>query len=209
MAPLPPREQRNLFLRYQGLEYTDADIATSREGMPELMRDGLFARMVMEHRDDAGVVVFTSQAWGRLFDTRGPLSQETFELEAVYYGLGLIPGERGCPSFARGVFLLMEISWTPPSYTLIRDPMLRLCHRIMAHSIAGRSQAPKKICEQLDDTWAWVAIGPERQPDVAASAATIAEDAPVVDKGDQAVLAPVQAPQQPPPPPPAAARTMP
>ncbi|GJS39286.1 zf-CCHC domain-containing protein [Tanacetum coccineum] len=31
-------------------------------GMPELMRDGLFARMVMEHHDDAGVVVFTSRA---------------------------------------------------------------------------------------------------------------------------------------------------
>ncbi|GJT94365.1 hypothetical protein Tco_1089883 [Tanacetum coccineum] len=27
MAPLPPREQRHPFLRYQGLEYTDADIA--------------------------------------------------------------------------------------------------------------------------------------------------------------------------------------
>nr|GEY10869.1 hypothetical protein [Tanacetum cinerariifolium] len=25
----------------------------------------------------------------------------------------------------------------PPSYTLIKDPVLRLCHRMMAHSIAG------------------------------------------------------------------------
>ncbi|GKC10074.1 hypothetical protein Tco_1001684 [Tanacetum coccineum] len=68
-------------LKSQGLEYTDADIADFEERleriynreihrvqvvdflrMPELMRDGLFARMVMKHRDDAGVVVFTSQA---------------------------------------------------------------------------------------------------------------------------------------------------
>ncbi|GKC60044.1 hypothetical protein Tco_1087642, partial [Tanacetum coccineum] len=34
---------------------------------------------------------------------------------------------------------------TPPSYTLIRDPMLRLCHRLIACSIAGRSQAPEKV----------------------------------------------------------------
>ncbi|GJS62997.1 putative reverse transcriptase domain-containing protein [Tanacetum coccineum] len=34
---------------------------------------------------------------------------------------------------------------TPPSYTLIRDPMLRLCHRLIACSIAGRSQAPGKV----------------------------------------------------------------
>ncbi|GJU74111.1 hypothetical protein Tco_1265516 [Tanacetum coccineum] len=81
MAPLPPREQRHPFLRYQGLEYTDADIADFEErlerihdrdthrvqvvdfqGMPELMRDVLDARMLMEHRDDGGVVVFTSRA---------------------------------------------------------------------------------------------------------------------------------------------------
>ncbi|GJX27071.1 hypothetical protein Tco_0233367 [Tanacetum coccineum] len=31
------------------------------------------------------------------------------------------------------------------SYTLIKDPLLRLCHRLIAFSIAGRSQAPKKV----------------------------------------------------------------
>ncbi|GJV73190.1 hypothetical protein Tco_1493185 [Tanacetum coccineum] len=79
MAPLPLREQRHPFLRYQGLEYTDVDIADFEErlerihdrdthrvyvvdfrGMPELMRDVLDARMLMEHCDDGGVVVFTS-----------------------------------------------------------------------------------------------------------------------------------------------------
>ncbi|GJZ35575.1 hypothetical protein Tco_0581392 [Tanacetum coccineum] len=54
----------------------------------------------------------------------------------------------------------------------------------MAHSIAGRSQAPEK----LDDTWAWIAIGPERQPDVADGAPAVAEDAPAVDEGDYARL---------------------
>ncbi|GJY85351.1 retrovirus-related pol polyprotein from transposon TNT 1-94 [Tanacetum coccineum] len=57
-----------------------------------------------------------------------------------------------------------------------------------------------------DDTWAWVAMRPERQPDAAAGAPRMAQDAPVIDEGGQADPAPVQAP---PPPPPAAARTMP
>ncbi|GKB02500.1 hypothetical protein Tco_0830589, partial [Tanacetum coccineum] len=61
----------------------------------------------------------------------------------------------------------------------------------------------------VDDTWAWVAMGPERQPDAAAGAPAVAKDAHAADEGDQAVLAPVQAPQQPSPPPLAAARTMP
>nr|GEU44588.1 hypothetical protein [Tanacetum cinerariifolium] len=34
---------------------------------------------------------------------------------------------------------------TTPSYTSIRDPILRLCHRLIACSIDGRSQAPKKV----------------------------------------------------------------
>ncbi|GJR93001.1 hypothetical protein Tco_0265175 [Tanacetum coccineum] len=81
MAPLPPREQRHPFLRYQGFEYSDQDIDNFEErlerihnkdthrvqvldfeGMLELMRDVLYARMLMEHRDDDEVVVFTSQA---------------------------------------------------------------------------------------------------------------------------------------------------
>ncbi|GJU32788.1 hypothetical protein Tco_1176377 [Tanacetum coccineum] len=33
-------------------------------------------RMRMEHRDSNGVVVFTSQAWSRVFETRGPLFRE-------------------------------------------------------------------------------------------------------------------------------------
>ncbi|GJY31947.1 hypothetical protein Tco_0415442, partial [Tanacetum coccineum] len=64
MAPLPPHEQRHPFLRYQGHEYIDEDIVDFEE------------RMRMEHRNDAGVVVFTSRTWERLFDTRGPLVRE-------------------------------------------------------------------------------------------------------------------------------------
>ncbi|GKD49422.1 hypothetical protein Tco_1278398 [Tanacetum coccineum] len=66
-----------------------------------------------------------------------------------------------------------------------------------------------QICVEIDDTWASMAMRLERQPDAAAGAPAVAEDALSVDEGDQAVPAPVQAPQQPPPPPPAAARTVP
>ncbi|GJZ65081.1 hypothetical protein Tco_0621777 [Tanacetum coccineum] len=208
-------------------------------GMPELMRDGLFARMVMEHRDDAGLVVFTSRAWGRLFDTRGPLVRELIleflitlrfgevllDLDApgtIQFQLGgarrrlswrqfilalvLHTGEEmESPGFARGISTDGDFLGPPPSYTLIRDSVLRLCHRMMAHSIAGRSQAPEKpdiiarfaagrksgahisggheiqICMEVDDTWAWVAIRPERQPDAVAGALGVAQDAPIID----------------------------
>ncbi|GKG61290.1 hypothetical protein Tco_0619015, partial [Tanacetum coccineum] len=60
-----------------------------------------------------------------------------------------------------------------------------------------------QIYMEIDDTWAWVALRPERQPDAAASAPKAVEDASVVDEGGQAISTPVQEPQQPPPPPPA------
>ncbi|GKE52356.1 hypothetical protein Tco_1487512 [Tanacetum coccineum] len=210
---LPPREQRHRFLRYEGLEYTDSDIADfesrleriySREihrvhvvdfqGMPELLRDGLFARMVMEHRDEAGVVVFTCQAWRRMFSTRGPLVWELILefLSTLRFGEVLLdldaPGRRWSPSVLLGGLTVVA----PELQMIDMAELVRL-----------------QICVQLDDTWAWVAMGPERQPDIVAGTLVVAEDAPAVDEGDQAVPAPVQAPQQPPPPPSAAARIVP
>ncbi|GJS40919.1 hypothetical protein Tco_0565962 [Tanacetum coccineum] len=62
-----------------------------------------------------------------------------------------------------------------------------------------------QICIKVDDTWVWVVIGPERQPDAAANTPEVAQDTPIVDEGGQADPAPVQAL----PSPPAPARTMP
>ncbi|GJS07016.1 hypothetical protein Tco_0363812, partial [Tanacetum coccineum] len=42
------------------------------------------------------------------------------------------------------------------------------------------------ICLRVGDTWAWVAPGLERQPDVADGAPRAAEDAPAADEGAQA-----------------------
>ncbi|GKE80010.1 hypothetical protein Tco_1550010, partial [Tanacetum coccineum] len=38
-----------------------------------------------------------------------------------------------------------EFLGPPPSYTLIRVPVLRLYHRMMAHRIVGRIYAPEKV----------------------------------------------------------------
>nr|GEX60326.1 hypothetical protein [Tanacetum cinerariifolium] len=40
------------------------------------MTEGLSGRMPMEHRDAQGQIVFTSQAWRRLSEVRGPLLHE-------------------------------------------------------------------------------------------------------------------------------------
>nr|GFA88233.1 hypothetical protein [Tanacetum cinerariifolium] len=265
---LLPRDQRHQYLRFKGLQYTEGDIADyetrllakiyKREvykvqlfdfgGLPDLMAMGLSSRMLMEYRDAQGYSVFPSRAWRRLFDIRGLLVHElileffsTFRLRAR---------GRDLSAYWIKISSVGDFLGTPPSYTLIKDPILRLCHRIITCSIARRSQAAKKvtktdllylrgmdvgsinvpyllarylrlfasgrkqgvmisgdllvinmaelarlqICIELDDTWDWVAPGPERQPDAAAGTLETAEDAPVADEDVVDVLAPVQAP---------------
>ncbi|GJW62157.1 hypothetical protein Tco_0111492 [Tanacetum coccineum] len=256
--------------QYGGLEYSDADVVDfeerleriySREihkvqvvdfqGMPELIRDGLFARMVMEHRDDADIVIFTSRAWGRLFDTRGPLVRELILefLSTLRFGEVLLDLDApGTIQFQLGG-ARRRLSWrflrispflqfdqrsgveTFPSYDGIRycweesgtrkDRYLRRfdagkkCGGLISWGqfVAGLAEhfglltaeilggltviAPElliidmgemvrfQIYMEVDDTWAWVSMGPER------------------------LFCTHEAPQQPTPPPPATARTMP
>ncbi|GJV33368.1 hypothetical protein Tco_1393768 [Tanacetum coccineum] len=208
MAPLPPREQRHLFLRYQGLEYTDEDIADFKEkvkriysreihrvqfvdfqGMPVLMRDGLFTRMGMKHRDDADVVVFTSRAWGRLFDTRGPLvrelileflstlrfGEELLNFDApgtIQFQLGGARRRLSWRQFILALGLHTEEEMKSPSFARLDEYFGLLTAKILGGLTVIALELPiidmaklvrLHISVQFDDTWAWVAIGPERQ----------------------------------------------
>ncbi|GJR32857.1 hypothetical protein Tco_1109089 [Tanacetum coccineum] len=55
------------------------------------------------------------------------------------------PDKGDLSAYRIGISSARDFLGTSPSYTLIRDPMLRLCHRLIACSIAGRSQALEKV----------------------------------------------------------------
>ncbi|GKD62647.1 hypothetical protein Tco_1300156, partial [Tanacetum coccineum] len=185
---LTPRDQRHLYLRYEGLQYADADIADfearlariyRREvhrvqvfdfgGLPDLIADGLSARMLIEHRDAQGVSLFTIRVWRLLFDIRGLFVHElileffsTFRfgeamtdldtLGALQFQLG---GARHHLSWRQFIVALglhtgeemesPDFLGIAPSYTAIRDLILKLCCRLIACSITRRSQAPEKV----------------------------------------------------------------
>ncbi|GJZ52341.1 hypothetical protein Tco_0606856 [Tanacetum coccineum] len=211
---LPPRDQRHQYLRYEGLQYTEADIADFESRLARIYR-----------RETTRFGAYWAESTRQIPD-KGDLRD---------YWIGIS---------STGDFL-----GTAPSYTAIRDLILRLCHRLNTCSDAGRSQAPEKVTvtglfylrgidvdsvnvpyllarylrlfavgrksgahisgghfvarlaehfELLTTKYSWVAIGLERQPDAAASAHGVAQDAPVINEGDQADLAPVHAPPPPP-----------
>ncbi|GJR73378.1 hypothetical protein Tco_0085743 [Tanacetum coccineum] len=95
MAPLPPRDQRHLWLRYQVVGYTEEIVHDFEqrletifgrqvnrvhildfEGLTPDMRQDLVERMRMVYTRDDGQEVFLSHAWRRLFGIRAPLVHE-------------------------------------------------------------------------------------------------------------------------------------
>ncbi|GJU72295.1 hypothetical protein Tco_1263700 [Tanacetum coccineum] len=136
---LPPCEQRHQFLRVPVFDFG---------GLPDLMAEGLSARMLMEHWDDRELVCSLAEPGG---GSRRRMSWREFIL-----ALGL--------------------------------------HTDEEMQTAGFGAYWAGSARQIPDKG-----GPERQPDAAAGAPAVAEDASAIDEGNQA----------PPPPPSAAARTIP
>ncbi|GJT74913.1 reverse transcriptase domain-containing protein [Tanacetum coccineum] len=99
------------------------------EGLIELMADGLSGRMLMEHRDAQGHKAVLDLDIAR----------------ALQFQLGGVRRRISWREFILGISSAGDFLGTTPSYTWIRDPMLRLCHMLIACSIAGRSQAPEKV----------------------------------------------------------------
>ncbi|GKE35415.1 hypothetical protein Tco_1454737 [Tanacetum coccineum] len=140
-------------------------------GLPNLMAEGLSGRMLMEHRDEAGVSVFTSRAWRRMFDIRVPLVHElileffsTFRFSQVILDLDTL----GTLQFQLGG-VRRRMSWR---------------QFILALGLLTEEEMQTtglQIYVELDDTWAWEAMGPERQPIAAAGAPVVAEDALIID----------------------------
>ncbi|GKB95674.1 hypothetical protein Tco_0981811 [Tanacetum coccineum] len=192
MAPLPYRDQRHPWLRYQveGFDFA---------GLTEGMRQTLGDRLRMIYTKDEGEKLFTSHAWRRLFEIKAPLVREfileffsTCRMSDTKMGLDVVDtlcfqlggarrrmtwrqfilalgldteeemAEAGFGAYWQGSERMipdkgdlrdywMEISsyrdflGSAPSYVFIRDPVRRLCHKMIACSISSRGQAPEKV----------------------------------------------------------------
>ncbi|GKA17665.1 hypothetical protein Tco_0697502 [Tanacetum coccineum] len=222
MAPLPPRDQRHLWLRYQVEGYTeeirhDFDdrlqtiferqvnrvLVLDFEGLTPKIRQDSAKRLRMVYTRDDGQEIFMS------LHTAKEMAEDGFEA----YWLGserVIPDKGDLSDYWIEISSDMDFLRAAPSYTYIRDPMRRLCHRLISYNISRNGHAPEKVTatelfslRSMD--WE-TANGAERQPVDAVVAPRGAKDALDIDEGAQAVPTPINAP---PPPPPAAGRTMP
>ncbi|GKE84882.1 hypothetical protein Tco_1558624 [Tanacetum coccineum] len=138
MAPLPHRDLRHPWIRYQVDRYD--------EGIT----------------GDDGEALFTSHAWRSLFEVRGPLlggarrrmtwrqfilalglhsKEEMAESGFRAYWAGserVIPDKGDLRDYRIEISSDMDFLGLVPSYVHIRDPVRRLCHRMIVCSISGR-----------------------------------------------------------------------
>ncbi|GKA87284.1 hypothetical protein Tco_0808995 [Tanacetum coccineum] len=204
-------------------------------GLTDLMAEGLRGPLVHElileffstfrfreavlDLDTAGALQFQLGGVRRRMSRRefilGMGLHTTEEIESVRFGAywaesaRQIPDKGDLSAYWREISSAGDFFGTTPSYTSIRDSMLRLCHRQIACSIAGRSQAPEKVTMidlfylrgmdvgsvnihyllarylmlfasgRKQGAMISEAPGPERQPDAAAGAPRAADPAPV------------------------------
>ncbi|GJU21106.1 hypothetical protein Tco_1154448 [Tanacetum coccineum] len=117
---LPPRDQRHQYLRYEGLQYIDADIADFETRLARIYKREIHR----ENRDAQEQSMFTSRAWRRLFDIRGPLVHELILEFFSNFRFGKAVLDLDTPGALQ--FWLGGV-------------------RLIACSVAGRSQAPEKV----------------------------------------------------------------
>ncbi|GJZ03806.1 hypothetical protein Tco_0537081 [Tanacetum coccineum] len=219
---LSPRDHRHQYLRFEGLQYTDADILDFESRLTRIYK-----------REDAdratgmlqGMSVFTILACscnlisgGQCFsygveghretdprqgESEGLLDRDLISWRFLWYLRLFAAGRKSGAHISGGQF----IARLAEHFGLLTAEILQgLTVIALELLIIDMAELVKlHIYVDIDDTWAWVAMGPERQPDAAVGVPRVAQDAPAIDEGVQADLEPIQAP----PPPPAAARTMP
>ncbi|GKA06629.1 hypothetical protein Tco_0685853, partial [Tanacetum coccineum] len=193
MAPLPHRDLRHPWLRYQ-VEVYDEGIVHSYghkletifrrqvnrvhvldfAGLTDGMRQTLGDRLSMVYTWDDGEALFTSHAWRRLFEVKGPLVREfildflsTCRMSDIEMGLDVADTlcfqiEAGFGAYWSSserviadkgdlrdhwieISSDMQFLGLAPSYVHIRDHVRRLCHKMIACSISCREQGAEKV----------------------------------------------------------------
>ncbi|GJR98807.1 hypothetical protein Tco_0270981 [Tanacetum coccineum] len=117
MAPLLVADQRHPWLRYQVKGYTKGIV--SRFGSE--VEDGVYLRGA------SGVRGIKRRMTWRQF-----ILAFRLHTEQEMAGQGLVPTK-------------MRLIGPAPSYVLIQDPVMGLCHKMIAYSISGRGQTSEKV----------------------------------------------------------------
>ncbi|GKD73152.1 hypothetical protein Tco_1331434 [Tanacetum coccineum] len=159
MAPLPYRDLRHPWIRYQVDGYDEGIVHNYEQrhetiwgrpvnqvhvldfaGLTDGMRQTLGDKLSMVYARDNGEALFTSHAWRRVFELGGARRRMTWRQFILALGLHS-EEEMAEPGF--GAY--WDFLGPTPSYVYIKGPVRRLCHKMIACSIYDRGQGAKKV----------------------------------------------------------------
>ncbi|GJW33361.1 hypothetical protein Tco_0053393 [Tanacetum coccineum] len=128
MAPLPPRAQRHPWLIYEVEGYTDKIVHDFEDRLGGARHNMTWRQFIL--------------ALG--LHTVEEMAGDGFE---AYWASSLreIAGKGDLSGYWSKIAFDGDFLEAVPSYTTIRDPIKRLCHRLITCSISSRGQAPEKV----------------------------------------------------------------
>ncbi|GJS70372.1 hypothetical protein Tco_0703213 [Tanacetum coccineum] len=130
---LPPHDQRHLWLHYQVEGYTEEIVHDFEQRL-----ETIFGRQefILEF---FSTCMIGSEMGIDVADTL------CFQLGGARHRIErVIPDKGNLSDYWVKISSGREFLRGAPSYTYIRDPVRRLCHRMISYNIFGRGQAPKK-----------------------------------------------------------------
>ncbi|GJW28552.1 hypothetical protein Tco_0045427 [Tanacetum coccineum] len=173
------RSERHEYLRFKDLEYTDADIMDFEERLGMIYSRGIHRMLVLDFESLPTVIR------ERFIEAIVDIDAEAEEMETAGFGLYWAESARHISNKGD-----LNVGSVNIPYLLARYLRLFASGRKYEAMISGGQFAARLaeyfglLTEELDDTWAWVAPGPERQQVAAAGASEVTEGAPDVDEGD-------------------------
>ncbi|GJV25616.1 hypothetical protein Tco_1378311, partial [Tanacetum coccineum] len=153
---LTPRDQRHPYFIFKGLEYTDVDIVDFEDRLGKIYERGVHRVHVFDFGGLTDLIVEglsgrarRRMSWREFILGIGLHMVEEMESArfSAYWAASTrqVINKGDLCTYWRGISSKGDFLGYAPSYTEIRDLMLRLCHRLIMYSIAGRSQAPEKV----------------------------------------------------------------
>ncbi|GJY67405.1 hypothetical protein Tco_0469643 [Tanacetum coccineum] len=190
---LPPRAQRHPCLRFEGLEYTNADIVDFEERLGKIYGRGVHRVQVFNFRGLTDLMVeglSVHELILEFFSTFrfGEVALDLDTARSLQFQLDGATRRMSWREFILGMGLHMaeemesagfSAYWTKSAWrfasgrkrgAMISGGQFVACLAEHFGLFTEQRLQGLAICKELDDTWAWVAPRPERQPDAAASA---------------------------------------
>ncbi|GJR59076.1 hypothetical protein Tco_1501238 [Tanacetum coccineum] len=159
MAPLPHHNMRHIWLRYQIEEYTEGIVHDFERRLDTIWDRSVnrvhildFEGLTLEMRQDLAVrlrMVYTGEDGHtcKMSDTEMGLDVA----DTLCFQLGgserIDPDKRDLRDYWIEISSDRDFLGPAPSYVHIRDPVRRLCHRMIACTISGRGQGARRHAE--------------------------------------------------------------